>query len=161
MVSLVISCLISSVVLVKLKLVGVMGNQIIKTGYETHITLAGGRIRCLRCTAKSVGSGMQCAKPAMKSSQTQKCSHHGGWATGPKTAEGRKRIAQAHTIHGESTKAARGEYSKASACLSILEDCLYLLGMTAEPRTRGRKPAGYIPIRTLNDVRRVLRCLTP
>jgi hypothetical protein len=138
-----------------------MGNQTIKTGYETHITLAGGRIRCLRCVARSVRSGLQCAKPAMKSSRTQKCSHHGGWATGPKTAEGRQRIAQAHTIHGESTKAARHEHSKASANLSMLEDCMYVLGMTAEPRIRGRKPAGYIPVRTLSDVRRILRGLTP
>ena len=138
-----------------------MGNQTIKTGYETHITLAGGRIRCLRCVARSVRSGLQCAKPAMKSSRTQKCSHHGGWATGPKTAEGRQRIAQAHTIHGESTKAARHEHLKASANLSMLEDCMYVLGMTAEPRIRGRKPAGYIPVRTLSDVRRILRGLTP
>ena len=130
-----------------------MGNQIIKTGYETYITLAGGRIRCLRCTAKSVRSGLQCAKPAMKSSRTQKCSHHGGWATGPKTAAGRQRIAQAHTIHGESTKVARQEYSKTSAHLSMLEDCLYLLAMTAEPRTRGRKATGYRPVRTIEDVR--------
>ena len=139
----------------------VIGNQINKTGYETYITLAGGRIRCLRCTARSVRSGMQCAKPAMKSSRTQKCSHHGGWATGPKTAAGRQRIAQAHTIHGESTKAARLEYSKTSAHLSMLEDCLYVLGLTAEPRIRGRKPAGYVPVKTLTDVRRLLRCLTP
>ena len=143
------------------KVMAGMGNQIIKTGYETHISLAGGRIRCLRCTATSVRSGLQCAKPAMKSSRTQKCSHHGGWATGPKTAEGRPRIAQANTIHGESTKAARQEYSNTSANLSMLEDCMYVLGMTAEPRIRGRKPAGYIPVRTLTDVRRVLRCLTP
>ena len=139
----------------------VIGNQIIKTGYETNITLAGGRIRCLRCTAKSVRSGLQCAKPAMKSSRTHKCSHHGGWATGPKTAAGRQRILQANTKHGESSRAARHEHSKASARLSMLEDCLYLLGMTAEPRIRGRKPAGYVPVRTLTDVRRVLRCLTP
>ena len=139
----------------------VIGSQINKTGYETHITLAGGRIRCLRCVARSVRSGLQCAKPAMKSSRTQKCSHHGGWATGPKTAAGRQRIAQAHTIHGESTKAARLEYSKTSAHLSMLEDCLYVLGLTAEPRIRGRKHAGYVPVKTLTDVRRLLRCLTP
>ena len=136
-------------------------NKIIKTEYETYITLAGGRIRCLRCSARSVRSGLQCAKPAMKSSRTQKCSHHGGWATGPKTAAGRQRILQANTKHGESTKAARLEHSKASARLSMLEDCLYLLGITAEPRIRGRKPAGYIPIRTLTDVKQVLRWLTP
>jgi len=133
-----------------------MGNQIIKTGYETHISLAGGRIHCLRCTAKSVRSGLQCAKPAMKSSRTQRCSHHGGWATGPKTAEGRQRIAQAHTIHGESTKTARQEYSKASAELSQLEDALHLLGLTTAPRTRGRKAASYRPVRTIEDIKRMM-----
>ena len=138
-----------------------MCNQINKTEYETYITLAGGRIRCLRCTARAVRSGLQCAKPAMKSSRTQKCSHHGGWATGPKTAAGRQRILLANTKHGESTKAARLEHSKASARLSMLEDCLYVLGLTAEPRIRGRKPAGYIAIRTFNDVKQVLRWLTP
>ena len=139
----------------------IVGNQIIKSGYETHITLAGGRIRCLRCTAKSVRTGKQCAKPAMKSSRTQKCSHHGGWATGPKTAEGRQRVARSNTIHGESAKTARQEYSKASARLSMLEDSLYVLGMTTAPRTRGRKAAGYKPVRTLTDLRLLLRDLTP
>ena len=134
----------------------VIGNQIIKTGYETYITLAGGRIRCLRCTARSVRSGMQCAKPAMKSSRTQKCSHHGGWATGPKTAAGRQRIALAHTIHGESTKAARHEHSKASAELSQLEAAMHVLGMTTAPRTRGRKAACYRQVRTIEDVKRMM-----
>ena len=134
----------------------VIGNQVIKTGYETYITLAGGRIRCLRCTARSVRSGLQCAKPAMKSSRTQRCSHHGGRATGPKTAEGRQRLVQAHTIHGESTKAARREYAKASAKLSQLEDALHVLGMTTAPRTRGRKAAGYRPVRTMEDVKRMM-----
>ena len=127
-----------------------------KTEYEAYVTLAGGRIRCLRCTAKSVRTGKQCAKPAMKSSRTQRCSHHGGWATGPKTAEGRQRIAQAHTIHGETTKVARQEYAKASAELSQLEDALHLLGRTSAPRTRGRKAAGYRPVRTLEDVKRMM-----
>jgi hypothetical protein len=133
-----------------------IGNQISKTGYETYVTLAGGRIRCLRCTAKSVRSGLQCAKPAMKSSRTQKCSHHGGWATGPKTAAGRQRIAQAHTKHGGSTRAARLQLSTASAELSRLEDALHVLGMTAAPRTRGRKAAGYRPVRTLEDVKKMV-----
>ena len=134
----------------------VIGNQIIKTGYETFITLAGGRIRCLRCVARSVRSGLQCAKPAMKSSRTQKCTHHGGWATGPKTAAGRQRIAQAHTKHGESTKAARQEYAKASAELLMLEDAMHVLGMTTAPRTRGRKAASYRPVRTVEDVKRMM-----
>ena len=130
----------------------VIGSQINKTEYETHVTLAGGRIRCLRCTARSVRSGLQCAKPAMKSSRTQKCTHHGGRATGPKTAAGRQRIAKAHTIHGESTKAARAEYSSALATLNQLEDAMHLLKMTTAPRTRGRKPGGYKPVRSTHDV---------
>jgi hypothetical protein len=130
--------------------------QIDKSQYETYVTLAGGRIRCLRCLAKSVRSGLQCAKPAMKSSRTVKCSHHGGWATGPKTAEGRQRILQANTKHGESTKAARQEYSKASAELSQLEDALHLLGLTTAPRTRGRKAATYRPVRTIEDIKRMM-----
>ena len=127
-----------------------------KTEYEAYVTLAGGRIHCLRCTARSVRSGMQCAKPAMKSSRTQRCSHHGGWATGPKTAAGRQRIAQAHTIHGESTRSARQEYSKVSAELSQLEDAMNLLGITTAPRTRGRKAEGYRPVRTMEDVKRMV-----
>jgi len=127
-----------------------------KTEYEAYVTLAGGRIRCLRCTAKSVRSGLQCAKPAMKSSRTVKCSHHGGWATGPKTSVGRQRIALAHTKHGESSHAARREHSKASAELSQLEDAMHVLGITTAPRTRGRKSAGYRPVRTIEDVKRMM-----
>ena len=132
-----------------------------KTQYETKLTLAGGRIRCLRCTARSVRSGEQCGKPAMKSSKTQKCTHHGGRSKGATTAEGKQRIIDVHLKHGDSTRAAREEHSKVSARLSTLEDCMYVLGMTAEPRIRGRKPAGYVPVRSLDDVRRVLRGLTP
>ena len=135
--------------------------QIDKTQYQTHITLAGGRMRCLRCTARSVRSGEQCGKPAMRSSKTQKCTHHGGRSKGATTAEGKQRIIDANLTHGQSTRAAREEHSKVSARLSMLEDCMYLLGMTAAPRIRGRKPAGYVPVRSLDDVKRVLRGLTP
>jgi ubiquitin len=135
-------------------------NKIDKTQYQTYITLAGGRIRCLRCTARSVRSGEQCRKPAMMSSKTQKCTHHGGLSKGAITAEGKQRIIDANLTHGQSTRAAREEHSKVSARLSMLEDCMYALGMTTEPRIRGRKPAGYVPVRSLDDVRRVLRGLT-
>jgi len=132
-----------------------------KTQYETKLTLAGGRIRCLRCMARSVRSGEQCGKPAMKSSKTQKCTHHGGRSKGATTAEGKHRVIDANLTHGQSTRAAREEHSKVSARLSMLEDCMYVLGMTAEPRIRGRKPAGYVPVRTIDDVRKLLRGLTP
>ena len=135
--------------------------QIDKTQYQTYITLAGGHIRCLRCTARSVRSGEQCGKPAMKSSKTHKCTHHGGRSKGATTAEGKQRMIDANLTHGQSAMAAREEHSKVSARLSTLEDCMYVLGMTAEPRIRGRKPTGYVPVRSLDDVKRVVRGLTP
>ena len=138
-----------------------VSNKVDKTKYQTYITLAGGRIRCLRCSARSVRSGEQCGKPAMRSSKTQKCTHHGGRSKGATTVEGKQRSIDANVTHGQSTRSAREEHSKVSAQLSTLEDCMYVLGMTAEPRVRGRKPAGYVSVRSLDDVRRVLRGLTP
>ena len=114
---------------------------------------AGGRIKCLRCTAQSSRKKVQCCRPALRTSKTQKCQFHGGRATGAKTPEGRKRIVQANYRHGESTKAARRDYSTASANLRRLEDAMHVLGMTSASRTRGRKPSGYMPVRTLDDVR--------
>jgi hypothetical protein len=119
---------------------------------EKHLLTAGGRIKCLRCTAKSSRTKQQCGKPALKSSKTQKCGHHGGLSTGPKTAEGRQRIADAQTVHGRDTKAERLERSRKSLELAQLEDMMYLLKMTTAPRSRGRKPLGYLPIDSLEKV---------
>ena len=129
-----------------------------KTEYATHVSLAGGRIRCLRCTAQSSRTKKQCGKPAMNSSATQKCTHHGGRSTGPRTAEGKQRLLQAHILHGEHTKTARAEYSKDSAKLSMLEDCLLVLGVDIK-RRQGRKAAGYRAVRTMEGVRRFVRGL--
>ena len=133
-----------------------VSKQIDKSQYETYVTLGGGRISCLRCTARSVRSGEQCGKPAMRSSKTQKCTHHGGRSKGATTAEGKQRIIDAHLKHGESTRAVREEHSKASAHISMLEDCLHVLGMTTEKRLQGRKASGYRPLRTVDDVRRFI-----
>jgi len=73
--------------------------------YERFVALAGGRIRCLRCTAQSSRTKQQCGKPALKSSRTQKCTHHGGRSTGPRTAEGKQRLLEADLVHGECSKA--------------------------------------------------------
>ena len=113
---------------------------------------AGGRIRCARCTAQSSRTKLQCGRPALTTSKAQKCQYHSGRGSGPKTEAGRSRIAAAHYKHGESSKAARAEYSKASAKLNQLEDALYILGLSSAPRTRGRKPNGYKPVRTVQDV---------
>jgi hypothetical protein len=120
------------------------------------LTTAAGRIKCLRCTALSTRTKLQCGRPALKSSKTQKCGSHGGLSTGPKTAEGRQRIADAKTVHGRDTKAARLERSRGSLRLAQLEDAMHVLGMTSAKRTRGRKPNGYTPIRTIDDVCRAL-----
>lgn len=104
-----------------------------------YLFTAGGRIKCLRCTAQSKRSGLQCGRPASKGSKAQKCHMHGGRGTsGPKTEEGRKRVAEANTKTGEYTKAAKLEVSKASARLAQLEDAMHVLGMTTATRTRAK-----------------------
>jgi hypothetical protein len=125
-------------------------------GKASYLVTAGGNIKCLRCTAKSSRTKQQCCRPALKSSKTQKCGSHGGLSTGPKTAEGRQRIADAQTVHGRDTKAERLERSRGLLRLAQLEDAMHVFGMTAAKRTRGRKPNGYTPLRTIADVCRFL-----
>jgi hypothetical protein len=120
------------------------------------LATAAGRIGCLRCTAKSSRTKQQCGRPALKTSKTQKCGSHGGLSTGPKTAEGRQRIADAQTVHGRDTKAARLERSRGSLRLTQLDDAARILGLITGPRSRGRKPNGYTPLRTIDDVCRAL-----
>lgn len=119
---------------------------------ENNLMTAGGKIKCLRCTAHSSRTGEQCARPALKTSRTQKCQFHGGRGSGPKTAEGKALIAAARTIHGQETGAIRSQRSSASARLSQLEDAMHVLGLTDAPRIRGRKAKGYVPVQTFADV---------
>ena len=123
------------------------------TNPQLLLSTAGARICCARCTALSSRTKLQCGRPALKTNKTQKCQFHcGGHTSGKQTEEGRSRIAAAHFKHGESNKAARAVYSKASATLSKLEDAMHLLGMTTAPRNRVRKPSGYKPVRSVHDV---------
>ena len=71
--------------------------------YETHTTSFGNEVP--RCQAKSKRSGDQCHKPAIRGKAV--CRTHGGSSTGPKTSEGRKRCAEAKTIHGREGRATR------------------------------------------------------
>ena len=118
---------------------------------EKLIVLAGGRIKCARCTAKAKGSQAQCRKPAMTGKT--KCRTHGGASTGPKTEAGKAAIRKAHLKHGEATLAARAEYSEQVSRLQSLEDALHTLRMTSATRTRGRKALGYVPIRTFEQAK--------
>ena len=123
---------------------------------DQYLITAAGKIQCLQCTARSSRTGLQCGRPALKASRTQKCQFHGGRSTGPKTAEGKARIAALHTEHGRETRAKRAERSVASARLSRLEDAAYLMGMMSGPRGRGRKARGYVPVQTIEQVRRMM-----
>ena len=119
---------------------------------EKYLSTAGGRITCLRCTAKSLRRGGQCRKPALKSSRTQKCGHHGGRNKGPVTEAGRARSAAAHVKTGEHTKQAIRERSQKLAEMMQLEDACLILGLSNATRTRGRKPNSYMPLTTIKDV---------
>ena len=117
-----------------------------------YLVTAGGKITCLRCTAMSKQSRLQCKKPSLKSSRTKKCQFHGGRGSGPKTAEGKARIAAAHLKHGNDTNKNRQERSESSLRLAQLEDVAHAIGLiTTAPRTPGRKPLGYRAIRTLDE----------
>lgn len=118
--------------------------QFFREGYQRYLVTAAGRITCLRCTAKSNRTKLQCGKPALKTSRTQKCGHHNG-------------NPQPRVKHGFDTLAARKARSQESAMLSSLEDMMTLLGFDTSPRTRGRKAAGYRPVKTLADAIKLMK----
>ncbi len=123
-------------------------------GKAQYLQTAGGKITCLRCTAKSTRTKKQCGRPAIKTSRTQKCQYHGGR---PHTAETLKRISEANTLHGQATKAAKEQYTHDSALMHELEDAVHVLKMGEGPRIRGRKPRGYKPVMTQADVVRMIQ----
>jgi hypothetical protein len=57
-------------------------------------------------------------------------------------AEGRNRIAQANTVHGQETRVAHSNRSMGLARLAELEELGYAIGLLSAPRTRGPKPKG-------------------
>ena len=119
------------------------------------LVTAGGRIRCPRCQAKN-RAGNQCAKPAMRGKRV--CRNHGGRSTGAKTSEGMARIKAANTTHGRSTPEGRERATAQAARIRELEDALIVLEAIPEgQRTRGPKPKAYRPVRTIADVRRLVR----
>ena len=55
-----------------------------------------------RCLAKT-GQGTPCQNPVV--TDRNRCRMHGGKSTGPRTAEGKARVAAAHTTYGRRTRA--------------------------------------------------------
>ena len=123
-------------------------------GKQQYLVTGGGKIVCLRCTAQSSRTKMQCGRPAIKASRTQKCQFHGGR---PHTAEVIKCISEANTIHGQATKEAKEQYRHDSSLIRELEDAIGVLKMGEGPRIRGPKPKGYKPVRTQADVVRMIQ----
>ena len=72
---------------------------------------------------------------------------------GPRTAEGRQRIAQAQLKHGFYSKAGLKAKHAEAIQLRQLEDIAYLIGLIQGPRTRGCKPQGYKAIRSMEAVK--------
>jgi hypothetical protein len=122
-------------------------------GKALYLTTAGGKIKCLRCTARSSRTKLQCGKPALKVSTTQKCQVHSGR---PHTTETLQRISEANTLHGECTKAAKEQYRQDAVLIRQLEDALRALQIAEGPRIRGRKPTGYTSLQTVDDVVRLI-----
>ena len=75
---------------------------------------------------------------------------------GPRTAEGRQRIAQAQLKHGAYSKAGLEAKHAESIQLRQLEDIAVLIGMIQGPRTRGCKPRGYKAIRSMQAVKALI-----
>ena len=121
-----------------------------RLNWQSTLETAGGRIHCPRCQAASKRTKQQCRRPALKGKAV--CDFHGGGSTGPKTESGKARQRAAVTTSGRYTKDAMANMARGMRVLAGLEDSLYVLRMTDAPRTRGRKPLGYVPLKTIEDV---------
>ena len=121
---------------------------------EDVMFLAGGRIRCRRCSVRSKRTNLRCGAHALRGKKV--CRTHGGKSTGPRTEQGKANSAKANLKNGKYTKQAQTEHSEASAQLSQLEDAMYLLGMSNAPRCAGRKASAYCKLESLDDVRAML-----
>ena len=106
--------------------------------FQEFIHLAGGRIICPRCQARSKRTLQQCRAPAERGRRI--CRFHGARSSGPKTAEGKLRAKQARTIHGNSTRAARLELSQELLEIQRLRVLAYLCGLVETLRGPGRPP---------------------
>jgi hypothetical protein len=76
--------------------------------------------------------------------------------SGPRTAEGKRRIAQAQLKRGAYSKAGLEPKHAESVQLRQLEDIAVLIGMIKGPRTRGCKPQGYRPITSMKAVKELM-----
>ena len=107
-----------------------------------------GKINCRRCQARSSRHGSQCGRPALRGKKV--CQFHGGLG-GPKTAEGRDRIAVANTTHGRASKESRARLARFALLMARLESLAAFLDMTSGQKARGRKPRGLTSIESFEQ----------
>ena len=121
-----------------------------KIGLVPFLETAGGAIRCQRCQATSKRTKQQCSAPAEKGNRL--CRFHGSRSAGAKTEAGKIRSATASITSGEYTRSALLDNERQKALVRVLEDSIFVLNMATGPRTRGRKPALYIPVNNKDEV---------
>lgn len=109
--------------------------------FEQILITGGGRIVCKRCQARSGRTKKQCSKPALKSKAV--CQFHGGRSSGPRTKEGKEKIAKVKTIHGKETREIRRQRQLRSLEFFRLRDLCLNLGFVESFSIRGRKPLNY------------------
>lgn len=109
---------------------------------------AGGRITCFQCQAMSKRTEQQCRAPATKGQNV--CRFHGGRSTGPKTLDGRQRIVDAMTTHGNEARAVRIARSERLSELEALDTLGRLIGLIKGPKKRGRKCKAAVEFTGLN-----------
>ena len=116
--------------------------------------------KALRCQAMSKRTKLQCAAVVKPSNKNQICRHHGGRSTGPKTQEGKQRIAEAQLIHGNETIKKRLARQNSLKDIKQLEDIMHVLNMTTANKTPGAKPKGYSKITTIEQANEYLNLLS-
>ena len=99
--------------------------------------------------------GSQMSDQSSKLKLLDECSASVKW-NGPRTAEGKQRIAQAQLKHGFYSKAGLAAKHAESIRLRQLEDVAYLTGLIQGPRTRGCKPQGYKPVTSMAAVKALI-----
>ncbi len=85
-----------------------------------------------RCQALSRRTKLQCGAASAKGKRV--CKWHGGLSTGPKTAQGRQRCAEAKTIHGNETRAIRARRSTLVRELRVLAEIGETIGLFPKKR---------------------------
>ena len=111
--------------------------KIISIGLGTRFGVNWPGKRCLAKTRR----GTPCQKPAITGKG--RCQLHGGRSTGPKTAEGLKKLAELNTVHGQRTKDRRAEAKALATAKKEIE--AQLKDRIALMIADGFLPKGYRP----------------